>query len=141
MISKIGVRDNVWLRQRLELLWVTYFNDVKLVNPFFIKFGRNSRFRLGSIRLDRRTKTSQIRITAMFKDQEIPKEVVDHTIAHELIHYTHGFSSKRIRMHRYPHAGGVVRKEMRERGMEYLYVAYRKWVKQYRTALRSTHGW
>lgn len=140
MISKI-VRDNVWLKQRLELLWTNYFKDIQVVNPVFIKFGRNSRFRLGSIRLDRRTKTSQIKITAMFKDNKIPKEVVDHTIAHELIHYTHGFSSKRIRMHKYPHAGGVVRKEMRERGMEYLYVAYRKWVKQYRTALRSTHGW
>ncbi len=140
MISNKSVRDNVWLKQRLELLWANYFKDIQFVNPIFIKFGRNSRFRLGSIRLDRRTKTSQIKITAIFKDQKIPQEVVDHTIAHELIHYTHGFSSKRIRLHKYPHAGGIVRKEMRGRGMEYLYIAYRNWVKHYRLALRRANG-
>ena len=75
----------------------------------------------------------------MFKNQKIPQVVVDHTIAHEMIHYAHGFSSKRIRMHKYPHAGGVVQKEMRKRGMGYLIAGYRSWVKGYRKRL-SAHG-
>jgi len=71
----------------------------------------------------------------MFKDPKIPPEVVDHTIGHELTHYAHGFSSTHPRLHKYPHAGGVVRLEMGERGMEYLYDAYKKWVKLYREQL------
>jgi len=74
----------------------------------------------------------------MFKDPKIPPEVVDHTIGHELVHYTHGFSSIHPRLHKYPHAGGVVRKEMTERGMDYLYRAYKDWMKQYRRTLSVT---
>ena len=135
------IRDDQWLSQRLQFLWTSYFKDVKELNPIIIKFGRNSRLRLGSIRFDRRTKTSHIRITSIFKNPKIPQSVVDHTIAHELIHYAHGFSSSRIRLHKYPHAGGVVRNEMRERGMEYLYLSYKQWIKQFRLALRRANGW
>ncbi len=71
----------------------------------------------------------------MFKDQNIPSEVVDHTIGHELVHFTHGFSSTQPRLHRYPHAGGVVKREMVERGMGYLHGAYKTWVKEYRKKL------
>src|SRR2546422_575509 len=85
-------RDDAWLLSRLDSLWENYFSQVQQVNPVFIKFGRYSRFRLGSIRLDRHTKQSYITITGMFKDPKIPVEVVDHTIAHELCHYAHGFS-------------------------------------------------
>ena len=76
----------------------------------------------------------------MFKDEKIPGEVVDHTIGHELTHYTHGFSSRRPRMHKYPHAGGVVKKEMEERGMGHLHRAYKVWVKQYREILKQSYG-
>lgn len=71
----------------------------------------------------------------MFKDADIPQEVVDHTIGHELVHYSHGFSSTQPRLHKYPHAGGVVRLEMKERGMEYLHLAFKEWVKKYRQQL------
>lgn len=129
------LRDNNWLLSRLDFIWSEYFSDVPQNNKVFIKFGRYSKYRLGSIRLDRRTKASLITITSMFKDQKISSEVVDHTIGHELVHYAHGFSSVHPRLHKYPHAGGVVRFEMGKRGMEHLYDAYRKWVKEYREAL------
>lgn len=128
-------RNDQWLLARLDFIWSKYFADMPQTNKVYINFGRFAKYRLGSIRLNRHTKASYITITSMFKDLNIPAEVVDHTIGHELVHYAHGFSSTHPRLHRYPHAGGVVRLEMRERGMEYLYDAYKEWVKKYRKQL------
>lgn len=128
-------RDDRWLLSRLDHLWSTYFADVKQINPVFIKFGRYSKYRLGSIKLDRRSKRSYITITSMFKDPSVPVEVIDHTIAHELGHYTHGFSSPKPKMHRYPHHGGVIKKELHARGMFSLTKAYAAWLKSYRKTL------
>ncbi len=134
-------RDNRWLLCRLNELWEKYFSDIPQKNKVFISFGRFAKYRLGSIRLDKRNKASIIIITSMFKDLNIPQEVIDHTIGHELVHYAHGFSSTNPRLHKYPHAGGVVKKEMGERGMGNLYTAYKSWVKDYRQVVRKAHGW
>ena len=128
MSSALPRNDN-WLLSKLDLLWTKYFSEMDQTNPIFIRFGRYSKFRLGSIKLDRKKEKSYITITSMFKDLKIPEAVVEHTIAHELVHYAHGFSSKRTRLHRYPHAGGVVKKEMEERGLGNLNKAYKAWVK------------
>lgn len=144
MISKTNSatsRDDKWLLSRLADLWERYFSDIPQTHKIFIKFGRFSKYRLGSIRLNRQTKASVITITSMFKSSNIPQEVVDHTIGHELVHYTHGFSSTKPKLHKYPHAGGVVKKEMAQRGMGYLFDAYKKWIKQYKQTLRRIHGW
>ncbi len=144
MISQtkfIYKRDDKWLLSRLDFLWDKYFADIPQTNRVFIKFGRYAKYRLGSIRLDRKTKASHIIITSMFKDLKIPQEVVDHTIGHELVHFTHGFSSTHPRLHRYPHAGGVVKREMSARGMDYLYQSYRTWIKDYRQSLSKRYGW
>src|SRR5690242_11590564 len=103
--KKMAARDNYWLLTRLNTIWGSYFNNVVRENPMIIKFGRYSKLRLGSIKLQRHSGVSLITITAMFKDPDIPTEVIDHTIAHELVHYTHGFSSKRKRLYKHPHAG------------------------------------
>ena len=129
-------RDNIWLLSRLDFIWSKYFADIPQTNKVFIKFGRFAKYRLGSIKLNRTTKSSYVTITSMFKDLNVPAEVVDHTIGHELVHYAHGFSSTQSRLHRYPHAGGVVKREMEERGMGYLHDAYKDWVKEYREKLR-----
>ena len=130
-------RDDIWLLSRLDHLLSNFFADVSQDNPIFIKFGRYSKFRLGSIKFDKRNKKSYITITAMFKDINVPVEVVDHTIAHELCHYTHGFSSPKRQLHKYPHSGGVITKELQERNLHHLSRAYRIWVKKYREILRS----
>ncbi len=129
-------RDNVWLISRLNSLWTNYFSDVEQGNPVIIKFGRYSKFRLGSIKLSKKTKKSYITITGMFKQKNIPSDVVDQTIAHELVHYAHGFSSFRPRLHQYPHAGGIVNKELRQRGMDHLLKSYRAWVLEYKKQLQ-----
>lgn len=125
-------RGDVWLRSRLEFLWENYFSDIPLSNPVKISFGRFSKFRLGSIRLDPKSKISYITITSMFRDPKIPVEVVDQTIAHELCHYTHGFSSTREKKHAKPHSGGVIKKELSDRGLLFLFLAYQEWVKGYK---------
>lgn len=125
-------RDDNWLLSRLDYLWSNYFGDVTQMNRVFIRFGRYSKFRLGSIRLDHHTKNTYITITSMFKDPKIPLITVDHTIAHELCHYTHGFSSPKVRLHKYPHNGGVVKKELESRRLHHLVAGYAKWVKEYR---------
>lgn len=136
-MPKALARNNVWLLSRLDDIWSKHFSGVDQTNPVFIRFGRYSKYRLGSIRLNKHTKNSFIVITGMFKDPSVPQGVIDHTIGHELVHYAHGFSSTRPRMHKYPHAGGIVKKEMEERGMGYLYKTYRDWVKQYRNKLST----
>ena len=130
-------RDDIWLLSRLDFLWSNFFSNVGQVNPVFINFGRYSRFRLGSIRFDSVSKNSYITITGMFKDPTIPVDVVDHTIAHELCHYTHGFSSPKTRLHKYPHSGGVIKKELESRNLHKLVKAYDKWVREYKESLVS----
>lgn len=130
------MRNDIWLLHRLDVIWTKYFSDVSQNNKVFIKFGRFARLRLGSIRLDPKTKSSYVTITGMFKDPKISMAVVDCTIAHELTHYSHGFSSPHSRMHKYPHEGGVVKREMEARGMGYLLKAYRDWTKKYRESFR-----
>lgn len=135
MVNAAPLRNNNWLLSRLDSIWDKHFSDVEQTNPLFIKFGRYSKYRLGSIKLNRKNNNSYITITAMFKNPNIPQTIVDHTLAHELIHYAHGFSSKGARLHKYPHAGGVVQEEMERRGMGYLIKSYRLWVKKYRKQL------
>lgn len=141
------MRNNSWLEKQLGFLIKKYFSDVKLSNPLEIKFGREAKFRFGSIKLlkprglKRLMVTSKppaksiITITSMFAKENVPKDVVLYTIAHEMCHYAHGFSSYNRRLFKYPHHGGVVDKELRRRGAEHLIMAYRKWIKEYRAKI------
>ena len=144
------MRDNVWLQNQLEHLLTTYFPNVTVSNPIEIKFGREAKFRFGSIRLvsDKRVKRARgvrrlirigdtpkkslITITSMFASESIPVEVVQYTISHELCHYAHGFSSSNKRLFKHPHHGGVVNHELTERGAHHLIVEFKKWLKEYR---------
>lgn len=139
-MPKTPVRDNIWLLSRLDHLWSNYFSDIPQTNKVYIRFGRYSRLRLGSIKLDRRVRSSLITITSVFKNPDIPTKVVDHTIAHELCHYAHGFSSLQPRLHKYPHHGGVIKKELQARKLDHLVEAYDMWLKEYREQLKSFYG-
>ena len=131
------MRDNAWLENRLNNIWKKYFADVKRKNPINVRFGRNALYRFGSIRLDRRTKSSFITINGNFRSNTLSVQVIDHTLAHELVHYAQGFSSKNPRLHRYPHRGGVIDKELRERGLNHLVLFYKNWVSEYKKTLEN----
>lgn len=131
------MRDDVWLLSRLDQIWTEYFSDIPQLNPVVINFGRFARLRFGSIKMDRHSGKTYITISGMFKDAKIPQSVVDHTVAHELCHYAHGFSSPHIRLHHYPHEGGVVKKEMEKRGLGKFLRSYHDWIKDYREELKE----
>jgi len=148
------MRDSAWLANELELFLRNYFSDVKLTNPIHIKFGREAQFRFGSIKLvkprgisnfkfqisnltKKHPSKSLITITSMFASEDIPADIVRYTIAHELCHYAHGFSSYNKRLFKFPHHGGIVNKELRARGLGGLISAYKTWLKAYRTKILS----
>ena len=142
------MRDSKWLQDELEFILKKYFSNVLLTNPIEIKFGREAKYRFGSIKLishknkgirrlfkpvnDDIPKKSLITITSMFRDETIPIGVVRYTIAHELCHYAHGFSSANKRLFRYPHHGGIINKELKERGAEELIPVFKTWLAAYR---------
>ena len=130
------VRDNDWLLSRLDYLWSNHFSDVAQKNKVFIKFSRAAKYRFGSIRLDPKRKASLILINGLFRDPKVPQEVVDHTITHELVHYTHGFSSPHQKLHEFPHRGGVIEKELANRGLGSLVQGYKVWLKEYKQTLK-----
>lgn len=138
------MRDNHWLAERLKYIWQVYFPEIEQKNDVFVRFGRRSRTRLGSICLSGEGTTlftlglqkflhikpkTIITINGYFKSKKIPEYVVDGVIAHELTHYAHGFGSTHKRRFRYPHKHGVVRKEMDARGLSELLKREKKWVK------------
>lgn len=148
------MRGERWLKKQLQYLLKKYFSDIKITNPVEIKFGREAKYRFGSIRLikpklrrlgrlrvfrelgDLKPQKSIITITSMFKDESIPEEVVDYTIAHELCHYAHGFSSTNKRLFKHPHHGGIVNSELTKRGAADLIKAFKIWLKDYREQIR-----
>jgi hypothetical protein len=142
------MRDNSWLREQLDFLLEKYFSDIAITNPIEISFGREAKFRFGSIRLLKpkgirriigktEPQKSIITITSMFSKDEVPVDVVRYTIAHELCHYAHGFSSANKRLFKYPHHGGIVNKELTERGAGDLIRAFKQWLKIYRKKILS----
>ncbi|MCA9382456.1 hypothetical protein KC660_03560 [Candidatus Dojkabacteria bacterium] len=146
------MRDNLWLESRLDSIWSDYFADVEKANVVKIKFGKKARQQLGSIKwvdekghglkirvplfkkVNRRIKPdkaiSQITITSYFKDESVPDYVIDSTIAHELCHYAHGFSSPLQQRYDHPHKGNVVGKELRKRGLGEMEKDSKIWLKE-----------
>ncbi len=131
------MRDDKWLFQKLDEIWDNHFPDISQNNDVVIKFGRKARQRLGSIKQETKThsdllnknRKTIITINGLFKDLEIPEYVVTATIAHEMCHYAHGFSSPLEQKFESPHLGGVVTKEMKLRGFEKELKLQKKWLK------------
>jgi len=124
-------RDNKWLRERFDYLKDRYFPDVEVKNNIIIKFGQCAMRRLGSIKKGRRSENfnSIITINGHFKDPQIPGFVVDAVIAHEFMHYAHGFASPHEQAFRHPHQGGIVDGDLKERGLHDILRAEKVWIK------------
>ena len=127
------VRDNTWLANRLMNIHQTYFPDVAIENKVVVRFGRKSRTRFGSIiakkERDEALAVTYITINSLFKALIVPEYVIDATLVHEFVHYTHGFHSPRRQMHPHPHRGNIVTKEMTSRGAYHLYTLQKSWIK------------
>ena len=97
-------------------LWQIRFMDVPMLNEVKIRFKGKWKLKFGHIKM--RNNITEIVINSLFKHEDIPQYIIDLTIAHELIHYSHGFQSPLERKFRYPHQGGIVRKELKRRGFK-----------------------
>ena len=132
------MRDNRWLEAKLNQIIRESFQDINICNNLTIKFGRKARTRLGSIRKQyygsflnqmMRKYDSEILINGLFRNEAIPELIINSTIAHELCHYAHGFSSPLPQLSRYPHSGGIVDSELIKRGLGDDLITQKKWLK------------
>lgn len=124
------IRDDTWLYELLDDTWDKHFSDVRQDNDVRIIFGRRTKNRLGSIKVDPRDSSiSIITMNGLFRDDRIPEFVIKATLVHELCHYAHGFNSPIKQKYQHPHAGGVMRQEFAERGLEQLYRDQKRWLK------------
>ena len=103
------------LSHYLQHIWQRYFADVPRVNEVYIEYGYPWKSRLGLIRLSLDHTTSFIGINALLQVLQVPEYVLITTIAHELVHYTHGFGSPLPRRCKHPHANNVVDRELEQR--------------------------
>lgn len=153
------MRTNYWLQSQLNILCSKYFPEVNPEKDVTISFGRKGKQRLGSIKrrdvnnrfsdsfLRRFTNFFEIRdpgsesgmtlsipsiitITGYFRDEQIPEYVVIATIAHELVHYVHGFSSPMPQMYNHPHKGKVVQRELLKRGLGDIHYDSERWLRK-----------
>ena len=121
-------RDGEWLHGTLRHLWDRYFSDTARVNHVHISFGGAWKTRLGSITMSDDQKTSYIQVNGLLRLPEVPEFVTRVTVAHEMVHYAHGFGSPLPQRYKHPHRGGIVKREIIRRGMESEYRLYDEWV-------------
>jgi hypothetical protein len=112
----------------LDYLWQSYFSDVPRVNTVEIAYGQSWKRRLGLIRLSLDTTRTFIGVNALLRLSEVPESVLLTTIAHEMVHYAHGFGSPLPRLFEHPHAGNVVERELSRRGLGHLAQQCDEWI-------------
>jgi len=112
------MRDDKFLEKRLDAMWEMLFPEVPRKNEVIIRFKGKWKNKFGHIK--RIKDKSEIVINGLFKDEIVPEYIIDLTIAHELIHYMHGFNSPLPRQYKNPHKGGIVTKELKKRGFSHL---------------------
>ncbi len=101
----------------LSSLWQHYFSDVPHANEVQIAYCRPWKSRLGLIRMSLDSTCSFIGINSLLRHADVPDCVLVTTIAHELVHYTHGFGSPLPQLFEHPHANNIVDKELKQRGL------------------------
>lgn len=122
-----AIRDNAWLTQQLDHVWQTRFADVARPTPISIRFVRPWKTRLAVIYLTEDERQSFIGVNRLLRDHRVPYTVCLVTIAHELVHYAHGFGSHLPRRYRHPHRGNVVQRELTRRGLASELRFYTEW--------------
>ncbi len=111
------MRDQSVLQERFEQILYLFFPDLIKKNKIIVKFRGRSKHKFGHIKR-LKDKNTEIVVNSLFRSPYVPLYVIDLTIAHELVHYLHGFQSPLPKQFKYPHQGGVVRKELIKRGLK-----------------------
>lgn len=121
-------RDDDWLCEHLDYVWKRYFDDTPRANNVDIGFAKRWKARLGLITLCESSDTTIIRLNGLLSHPAVPECVNTITVAHELVHYSHGFGSPLPRRHPHPHHGNIVEKELLARGLGRHYDRYLDWI-------------
>lgn len=122
------MRDEIWLNSRLEQIWETLFPEVPKLNKVKARFLGKWKNKFGHIKRLKNQDT-EIVINGLFRNEIIPENLVDLTLAHELVHYSHGFNSPLPRKYKHPHAGGIVTRELKARGFAHMLRKERAFIK------------
>ncbi len=125
--SLLPMRDDAWLETRFDMIWSLFFPDVEKKNVF-VRWKGKWKNKFGHIRST--TKGTEIVVNSLFKDERVPDDIVKLTMAHEIVHYMHGFHSHLPRKFKHPHAHGVVDKALLEKGFGYILRKEKEWFKQ-----------
>ncbi len=123
-----NVRD---VKIYLETIWQRYFSDVQCKNEVQIAYCSPWKTRLGMIRMTVDETLSFIGVNALLQHSTVPEYLLVTTIAHELVHYAHGFGSPLPRLYTHPHANNVVNRELAKRGLAEHIRLSDKWIDNY----------
>ncbi|MBI2863272.1 MAG: hypothetical protein HYX94_01755 [Chloroflexi bacterium] len=124
-------RTDHWLETELNFLWESFFPDIPIVNQVEISFARPWKSRLGLIRLSESGSHTYIGINRLLSDLQVPSQVISITIAHELVHYSHGFGSPLPRKYKHPHCGAIVPRELASRGLTAELQVFKEWTSRH----------
>ena len=122
------MRDDAWLQNRFDLIWQLFFPDVEKKNVYVCWKGQWKN-KFGHIKKGKKGMT-EIAINKLFKDLRVPEDMIKLTLAHEIVHYSHGFHSHLPQLFTHPHQGGIVDKELKKRGFQYAMKKEKIWYKQ-----------
>jgi hypothetical protein len=112
----------------LDAIWQRYFADVPRANNVEIAYCQPWKSRLGLIRMTLDESSSFIGINALLQHPHIPEFLLITTIAHEMVHYAHGFGSPLPRRYEHPHADDVVDRELEKRGLKSFVQLTNAWI-------------
>ena len=108
------MRTDEFLKQRLNQIWSLLFEDTQKLNNVVVRFKGSWKNKFGHIK--KVGDDTEIVVNNLFRHDMVPEYIIDLTIAHELIHYSHGFNSPLKKRYKHPHKGGIVTKELKIRG-------------------------
>jgi hypothetical protein len=123
-------RSHEWLVDELDLIWGEYFADTPRINQVEIGFHRPWKRRLGVIRLCQIDNSTHIGINSLLSHEDAPYCMTLITVAHELVHYCHGFGSPLPQKYSHPHRGGIVTRELVDRGLGRQLAEYTDWIEE-----------
>lgn len=123
------MRDDYWLKERMEQMWILLFPEVPKENLVIVRFKGKWKNKFGHIKKIKGANT-EIAINSIFRDERVPDYIIDLTLAHEMVHYMHGFNSPLPKQFNKPHAGGIVNRELKKKGFGHLLLKEREWVKK-----------
>ena len=111
-----------------------------MANVVDIAYCRPTKTRLGWIALSETGQSTLIGINRLLGHWEVPDDVCTITIAHELVHYSHGFGSPLPRRYADPHADAVVERELRARGLSGPLATHEYWAQRHWSEFYARHA-